>query len=129
MTYLLDVNVLIALAYEGHVFHAAANRWADGRQLATCSVSEIGLVRVLCNLPEADFSVADGRRVLAKMKHERGMIQFSDDCSAQDLAAWVKQPRQVTDGHLCNVAGRHKATLATFDQGIPGAVLVPTVPA
>ena len=41
------------------------------------------------------------------------------------LPAWVKTPKQTTDGHLVQLALANGAVLATLDEGIPGAFLIP----
>ena len=51
MRYLLDVNVLIALGHTGHTLHAKAVNWylsviATARGFHTCSITELGFVRV-----------------------------------------------------------------------------------
>jgi predicted nucleic acid-binding protein len=53
MTYLLDVNVLLAMSYVKHVHHDRAEQWVntvqgddDSVNLATCSITELGFVRV-----------------------------------------------------------------------------------
>lgn len=125
MRYLLDVNALIALGYQGHVFHHRVGAWAKGKSLATCSISELGFVRILTQLPEVEVSVAVCRELLATMKKERGMDQVPDKQSAVNLPVWVRKPKQVTDGHLVEVARANSASLATLDEGIPGAYLIP----
>ena len=52
MTYLLDVNALIALGFAQHKFHDRMASWVQTLQseslsLATCSITELGFVRVL----------------------------------------------------------------------------------
>ena len=52
MTYLLDVNVLIALAWPNHVHHAGATRWfAEVHEAgwATTPTTESGFVRISSN--------------------------------------------------------------------------------
>jgi hypothetical protein len=39
--------------------------------------------------------------------------------------AWANSPAQVTDGHLLQLAIAHGAVLATLDERIPGALLIP----
>jgi len=53
MTYLLDVNAIVALAVLNHEFHQRVARWVQSSrpQLATCSITEIGFVRVLSQAP------------------------------------------------------------------------------
>jgi len=41
------------------------------------------------------------------------------------LPQWAKSPAQTTDGHLVELAKAHSAVLATLDEGIPGAFLIP----
>ncbi len=125
MIFLLDVNALIALGYKQHVFHKRVSDWAAGKSLATCSIAELGFVRVLAQLPEADVSVATSRDILTTMKRERRMKQISDSQSAVDLPVWVQKPGQITDGHLLALAHSNNSTLATCDAGIPGAFLIP----
>ncbi len=125
MKFLLDVNALIALGYKQHVFHRRVAVWAAGKSLATCSIAELGFVRILAQLPEADIPLAISRELLATMKRERRIAQIPDSQSAVDLPAWVQNPKQITDGHLLVLARSHNATLATCDAGIPGAFLIP----
>lgn len=125
MRHLLDVNALIALGYRSHVFHPRVARWAEGKSLLTCSISELGFMRILTQLPEADISLATCRELLSTMKRERRMCLLEDSLSAVELPAWVQKPSQLTDGHFLELARSTGATLATLDKGIPGAFLIP----
>lgn len=52
MTYLLDVNVWIALSAERHVHHRIARQWfSDVRneKLAFCRITQLGFLRLLTN--------------------------------------------------------------------------------
>ena len=52
MTYLLDVNVWIALAAERHTLHRAARQWFSNLQdetLAFCRLTQLGFLRLLTN--------------------------------------------------------------------------------
>lgn len=133
MIYLLDVNVLIALAHKDSVFHARVSKWVDALDstqdgLAFCAVTELGFVRILPQLPEADYTVEDAKLLLARLKAALPFPTpfFSDGLSAQELPSWVRAPRQTTDGHLAALAKAHGAMLATLDGKIPGAILIPT---
>lgn len=117
--------MLIALGYKQHVFHKRVSGWAMAKSLATCSITELGFVRILAQLPEADVSVGTGREILATMKRERRLTQISDSQSAVALPVWVQTPRQITDGHLLVLAQLNNSTLATCDAGIPGAFFIP----
>lgn len=131
MKYLLDVNALIALAVVDHAFHKRVLRWADGvlqnsdTALLTCSISELGFIRVL--VQGYGMSIEVSRDALGRLKRSRlsAFAFVTDDHDAERLPAWVKMGGQITDGHLLELAEAHGAKLATLDQGIPGAFLIP----
>lgn len=57
MIYLLDVNVLVALGFVNHEFHARVSHWIQSArplQLATCAITELGFIRVLSQAPPTD---------------------------------------------------------------------------
>jgi hypothetical protein len=41
------------------------------------------------------------------------------------LPRWVKGPKQITDGHLLGLAKAHGAEMATLDERIPSALVIP----
>ncbi|NBX30726.1 PIN domain-containing protein [bacterium] len=131
MTWLLDVNVLIAALVAAHEHHDRVASWlaalpADDR-LATCSITELGFVRVLHQAPHLRVPVRESVRLLTRFRtnRRRVVIQLPDEHGASNLPKWVKTARQITDGHLAGLAVRHGAHLATLDNGIPGATVIP----
>ena len=48
-----------------------------------------------------------------------------DDVKADRLPSWVKTAKQITDGHLVELAKAHEAILATLDEKIAEAYLIP----
>src|ERR1035441_9051725 len=46
VTFLLDVNMLIAAIWEDHADHARVNAWLGGKKTATCPISELGFLRI-----------------------------------------------------------------------------------
>jgi len=133
MRYLLDVNTLLALVVWEHEFHARVASWvkrlgASGvPELATCSITELGFVRVLGQAQQYGSSVAQARELLLKVKNSDGMrwIFISDDRDISHLPRWVRTPKQTTDGHLAELARANEAVLATLDRRIPGAFVIP----
>lgn len=125
MIFLLDVNALIALGYKQHAFHRRVCDWAVQKSLLTCSITELGFIRVLTQLPEANVTIALCRNLLSTMKEERKMVQIPDSRSAVNLPEWVVKPSQCTDGHLKELAKVNDAVLATLDEGIPDVLLIP----
>ncbi len=121
---LLDVNALVALAWDSHVHHAAMRAWfaANGAAgWATCPVTESGFVRVSSNpivLPSA-LGVTAARQVLSALRAHAGHRFVTDDVSASDRdVPAIAGYRQVTDAHLLTLARRRGARLVTFDARI-----------
>ncbi len=130
MTYLLDVNALVALGFIHHEFHDRLSAWVRAQRfpaLATCSITELGFVRVLSQAPAYGFTVAQARTSLLRLKKTKvlSFIFISDGHDISHLPMWVKAPKQTTDGHLVQLANANGAVLATLDQRIPGAYLIP----
>jgi toxin-antitoxin system PIN domain toxin len=121
---LLDVNALVALAWDSHVHHARMRAWFADHSRAgwqTCPVTEAGFVRVSANpkvLPQP-IDVWTARDVLVALRATDGHGFLADEVSLTDHD--VPAPhgyRQVTDAHLLTLARRHGVRLVTFDAGI-----------
>ena len=130
MKYLLDVNVLIAYGFRRHGFHdrvGAWNRSRKGDRFLTCSITELGFVRVLGNVRTYGMDVAHAKSLLQELKAWKGLpLEFIND--GNDISAlpkWAKSPKQTTDGHLVQLAVANAAVLVTLDEGIPGTFLIP----
>jgi uncharacterized protein len=131
MMYLLDVNALVALGFLQHEFHSRVVSWISTAkqplQLATCSITELGFIRVLTQAPAYGFTIAQARKLLLLLK-EAEAPQFTfvgDNHDMTHLPLWVKTAKQTTDGHLAQLAKANGGILATLDGKIPGAFLVP----
>ncbi len=133
MRYLLDVNVLVALGLQPHKFHARVAAWllnlssSDKEEMATCSITELGFVRVVSQVKTYGYSLPDALFLLERVK-ARSIVKFTFVADDQDVAAlpqWVKFPKHLTDGHLAQLAKANDALLATLDTRIPGAFLIP----
>ena len=118
---LLDVNALVALAWDAHVHHAAVRAWfasSAAKGWATCPVTESGFVRVSSNpkvLPNP-ISVEQARAVLRALREHEAHRFLHDDVSLADAEIPALQGyRQVTDAHLLAIARRHRTRLVTFD--------------
>jgi predicted nucleic acid-binding protein len=130
MKYLLDVNALIALGIFHHAFHTRVMAWTVSQKdapLLTCSITELGFVRVAAQVPDYGFTVEQAQILLNSLKTKNSMpLAFlPDGIDISQLPAWVKTPRQTTDGHLLQLASANGALLATLDERIPGAYLIP----
>jgi len=123
---LLDVNVLVALAWPNHVHHGLAQRWfsaaaADG--WATCPLTQSGFVRVSSNpsMPNA-VTPAEAIEFLRRLLDVGDHVAFDDAISIADAPevdrARIVSHRLVTDAHVLAIARRHRARLATLDRGV-----------
>ncbi|HLV93643.1 MAG TPA: hypothetical protein VKS44_00515, partial [Candidatus Acidoferrales bacterium] len=114
-------------------FHARVASWVEHLgasgvpEMATCSITELGFVRVLGQAQQYGSSVAQARELLLKVKNSDGVhwIFIPDDRDISRLPRWVRTPRQTTDGHLAELARANEAVLATLDRRIPGAFVIP----
>lgn len=130
MIYLFDVNTLVALGFMNHEFHNRVARWLQSTrslELASCSITELGFVRVLAQAPAYGLTVVQARTLLGRLKQSRAhpFHFLSDEHDISHLPTWVKAPKQLTDGHLAQLAKAHNALLATLDENIPGSYLIP----
>ncbi len=129
MKYLLDVSALIALGFAQHNFHRKIVAWLQGQaspNLATCSIAELGFVRILSQQSGYALTVDQASELLTAVKSSsRWPVEFlADDQEIANLPVWVKSPAQTTDGHLVQLAKAHGCVLATFDARIPEAHLI-----
>ena len=129
MTYLADVNVLLALAWSHHPCHGRARAWwaglGKGEAFATCAITELGFVRISLQPAFASADIGQAKLALAQLRTARpGHVFVADNLAADALPPWVKAAQQTTDGHLAALAASHGAKLATLDAGIPGALLI-----
>ncbi|HJS96744.1 MAG TPA: type II toxin-antitoxin system VapC family toxin [Solirubrobacteraceae bacterium] len=124
MVALLDVNALVALAWDSHVHHAAVRSWmsASGRGgWATCPLTESGFVRVSSNpkVLTSPIGVVAAREVLAALRAVEGHSFLTDDVSLCDNdVPLIHGYRQVSDAHLLTLARRRGARVVTFDSGL-----------
>ena len=127
MISLLDVNVLVALAWPNHLQHEAALRWFREHRSAgwaTCPITQSGFVRTSSNrnvIQEAK-SPREALLVLQRIVARPGHRFWMDDiaiASAEEVEpSRLVGYRQVTDAHLLALAIRRNGRLATFDAGI-----------
>jgi uncharacterized protein len=130
MTRLLDINVLLAMAWPQHVHHARVNRWllaqtARGKlSIATCPITQLGFLRVSMNIKgyAADFESA--RLLLSGLASHKDVHHsfWMDDFSI--LSGGFRRAlgsSQLTDAYLAALAeNRAGSSFATLDTGIKG---------
>jgi len=131
VTRLLDINVLLAIAWPQHVHHARVNRWllvqtTHGKlSIATCPITQLGFLRISMNIKghAADFESA--RSLLSSLVSHKDIEHtfWMDDFSL--LSGRLKRtlgPNQLTDAYLAALAeNRAGSRFATLDTGIKGS--------
>jgi hypothetical protein len=129
---LLDVNVLLALAWPTHVHHALAHRWFHEHARhgwVTCPITQSGFVRISSNAkiidgaesPQAALALL---RQMLRLEHHHF---WADDLNLATAAngpfARVGGYRQMTDAYLLALAAAKGGRLVTLDRGV--STLVP----
>jgi len=117
--YLLDANLLIALATPEHSLNARAAAWfLKGHRFATCPITQGALFRFHLRAgveasPESAKLLLES--ISALPRHEF----WPDDASYLDLpTTGIIGPKQVTDAYLVLLARNHDGSLATMDQAL-----------
>ena len=124
--YLLDVNVLIALAWPNHVHHGEALGWFEAKAakgFRTCPITQAGFVRVSSN-PSFVANPPGPLEAMALLTRITGLpgTWFLAGRPVSDrsirTAPVLATHRHVTDGYLLALAAAHDGVLATLDRGI-----------
>lgn len=130
MVYLLDVNVLIALADPYHVHHERVQEWFHqerARAWATSPLTENGFLRILGN-PGYKHSPGPPtllREVLHAMCSAPGHQFWPDSISLRDATAYPALPsfQHLTDFYLLAQSVQHKGKLAALDSRINASAI------
>lgn len=116
MKYLLDVNAMIAAIWRNHPDHSKADAWLQGKDLATCPLSELGFLRISTNPKALNADMATSRRLLQAFLEKHGPQFMPDHLPALKCSA--RKSDQVTDCYLADLAASNGMKLATLDAGI-----------
>lgn len=126
MRSLLDVNVLIALAFPSQASHRTAHEWfaaQPDRQWATCPLTQAGFLRLATRI------LGGSREAL-----HAAFLALGQNCQSPGHRFWptpvdlraldVRQrsrltgPGQITDLQLLLAARHHRGQVVTFDTGL-----------
>ena len=133
MSYLLDVNVLIARSDPNHQFHAHAAKWFQsiGNQIiVTCPIVENGFVRIFGH-PNYTGGPGSIKAAIQHLRLIRSLPQhrFIEDHLSLDSPKVFDtfdevSSKQLTDIYLLGLAVEKDQNFATFDQRIDSAKVV-----
>jgi toxin-antitoxin system PIN domain toxin len=121
---LLDVNVLVALLVPEHQHHAIAVNWfskAATGGWATCTVTELGVIRVCAQLPGTKWSPEEtADRLLMMIVTNREYVWWPSVVAPAVLpeVRSAETGKQVTDRYLLGIARRNRGQVATFDRAL-----------
>jgi toxin-antitoxin system PIN domain toxin len=124
--FLLDVNVLVRLAFPQHSSHQAVHSWfrreAD-RLWATCALTQAGFLRATSRALGGSHDAI--RRALSGLErdcqspsHEYWPVDVDLRALNDSQRSRLIGPNQITDMQLLMLAHHHHGQLATFDTGL-----------
>lgn len=129
MSYLADVNVLLALSYGRHGGHRAAFDWLTGvdsrAAVGICRVTQLGLCRLLSNARVMGEDALDPEAAWVMGQGLLGDDRFVFLTEGVGLEEWMEEfmrGRRTsqslwTDAYLAALAKSRGWTLVTFDRG------------
>ena len=113
MSWLLDVNILLASRWKTHADHEAVREWLDAQpEFHTTPIVELGFMRVSLS-PAYSASWKDAHRSLTSHLSRPAHRFLPDDVSATE--SHESNHKDTTDAHLVLLASRHGLKLATLD--------------
>jgi uncharacterized protein len=121
--FLLDVNVLYALAAPNHIHHRIVSEWfyvSKKLQWAICAFTEAGFLR-LSSRP-GQYSIGEASSILSGLKKHPGYryipIRTDWETLCGPLFKRLYGTKQVTDAYLLGLAIEENLILVTMDKGI-----------
>lgn len=119
MSHLLDVNFLLACAWQSHADHAKARAWLETQpSFATCPISQLGFLRVSLS-PGYRAGFADALAALEDITTRKGAQFIADDLPGEKVPP-VTSYSDMTDAYLVALAKAHGLKLATLDGPLCG---------
>ena len=128
LTALVDLNVWLALVYDGHVHHLAAVSWfekGEGGSAAFCRITQLGLLRLLTNRTVMDrfaLNQRDAWKCYEQLRLDDRVVFLDEPPSLE--AVWRRltrsskpEPSTWTDAYLAGFAIAAQVSFVTFDRG------------
>jgi hypothetical protein len=121
---LLDVNVLLALAWPNHQHHAAAQRWLQREARygwATCALTQLAFIRLSSNPAyTADAVSPSTAAALLQQYCEHPRHRFWESPLAAEPRLYQRAlgHQQVNDAWMVELARQRRGRLVTFDASL-----------
>ncbi len=118
---LLDTNLLLALAWPNHQFHAQAHQWFAAHAKhgwATCAFTQLGFIRLSSNPAYAHETISpqEAAALLQQWtKHKAHHFWNSPVADAPSIYLRALGHQQVNDAWLVEVARKNRGKLVTLD--------------
>ena len=116
MSWLLDVNLVLASRWTTHAQHASVKAWLDSvEEFHTCSITELGFVRISLSVAYNSTwnEVQESLGALHARVGHRFLADDVDGTSAPQTGS-----KDTTDAHLVSLSRRHGLKLATLDASL-----------
>lgn len=124
MTYLYDVNVLLAAFIPQHPFHPIFKSWylhKGAHSWATVHLTQAGFLRISTNQKVffQPLSLIQASQILEKNMANKNHQTISEESSFPEIVApfisKLVSPQQLTDAYLLGICLKHDLQLLTFD--------------
>ena len=123
--YLLDVNVLVALAARSHVHHGLVKEWfyaSPSLQWDLCAFTEAGFLRNATAPRSGQITMSEATAILKQLAQHPGYRYLPINADWQTLCSpfflRLYGTKQVTDAYLLGLAVRSGLVLVTMDKAI-----------
>lgn len=134
-SYLPDINVWLALVYEGHQHHKIAFKWfeqIENETLYFCRLTQLGFLRLLTQ-PGVMATEAKTLREawnIYDILHDDARISFATEPADEELENLFRKfssakeisPKRWSDAYLLAFASRMGIELVTFDRALAQVV-------
>lgn len=126
-SFLLDVNVLVPMAWPTHQAHGKVQQWISSRAeagWATCPLTQMAFVRILSNPAFSPFALTPDQalELLQTNLEHPGHRFWRDELALRDalkpFGRRLTGHKQITDAYLLGLAIHHDGKFATLDQSI-----------
>jgi len=131
ISYLIDVNVWLAMTWDLHPQHRSAARWyasTNDSPLLFCRFTMLGLLRLLTNskvMGDSTCSIEEALQLYDRWTRDPRVELASEPRGTEELfrealAAFHRQQatKAVADSYLVGFAGALGAEIVTFDKGL-----------